>query len=455
MMTTKPILNETLARVNPASFGAVGDGKTDDSAALSKAIRYASENGMILELPETEYYCKEVTVFDRVTVLSHNAKISYYGLTANTPALDMRDDVCVFGTLHVWSYDNTQDGISNHGGRCGISFGNYNTGAGAHNCYMEHVVVTGGFLGTNAVFITGDSSDIRIDRVTVPSGTKYHRAVLAHWGNNNDHYVIQRSKLYGHVEGWKYTKHPHDIKLGLVEISDTIPPANGRPDVDNAAVTLSASYNIEVDEIVAHNTAHTLNTLIGDIGFQYASPEDRAIGMRNIYVKKITGTNIRSAGLHLVHYTGYMPSVSEIAEVTVDECYMEASANNRGPAVNLYGVSKAEIGSLTAKHFSMSGLDVNRYARQAHFGTVNLENIGASAVTVAFDPLWKPAENLKIDTLNVTGGGDGNRALFDLQRINGLEIGKLNIIGTGYPSLVKAADGVYGIRFDEITTSVN
>ena len=244
----RPIFDENIKRVTPQLFGAMADGKTDDSPALEKAIAYASAHGFVLELPEGDYYCSEITTLRDVTVLSQNAKISFHGMHLCRPAIDMKDNVKIFGKLSVWIIDNQSAG-PNHSGRCCMAFGVYETGEGAHHCYVEDVTfLGGGAFYVNGILITGDSCDITLGRVTVPQGQRIYRGVGIHWGNSQDHYNIGEWSIengYGHRPNWKPIVHPHDIHVGTVECYGVEGSTMGHDQC--GALTIAAGYDVEVD----------------------------------------------------------------------------------------------------------------------------------------------------------------------------------------------------------------
>ena len=75
-----PLLTNTM--VNIKDYGAKGDGVSDDTEAIQKAIDYASENDYIVFIPESEkYYLIESTLF-----LRDNTHISGYGATFFMPS---------------------------------------------------------------------------------------------------------------------------------------------------------------------------------------------------------------------------------------------------------------------------------------------------------------------------------------------------------------------------------
>ena len=350
--------------ITPQQFGAVGDGLTDDREAIMKAVRAASKQNAVLELLEATYACFDWLEFDRVKIVSHNAKILYYGFRLDAPAIQMYNDVEIIGKLTVWANDDKQD---HYGQRAGMAFGDFYTGDGSHGCHVEHIVLTGGITNANGIVIVGDSSDIKIDRVTVPTGTNICRGVCIHWGNRRAHHTAEQigtgfdpamgEKGYVHDENGGPTTHPHDIHLGVVDCAD-FRPIDGRPDNDKSAVTICASYDITVDEIIMHDSCHALCVTGADLGFEYAAPEVKKIGSRNIRVKKIFATGLRSAGIFVCSRPWYLKDANVNAKVQIDECVLEAADGNRNVGVSVVGAEEIRLSKVIVKNYQYHNTDI-------------------------------------------------------------------------------------------------
>lgn len=345
----------TEENVVPQQFGAYGDGKRNDHTAIMRAAEYAVANGVKLELPEADYFTLSSVVFENIEVISDNAKISYNGVAANTPTVELKNNVKIYGTLNLYLHDPKTSWTAE---RCAMLFGDYGSGVGAHNCYVESLVITGGMPGCNAVVMVGETSDITIDSIIIPNGTKYARGVCMHWGNGDDHKTVAGwspelgEAGYSHAPDADPMTFVHDIKLGTVNVTGLKPW--GLEDNDISAVALCAVYNVTIDEIIVNDSLHAAHITGADLGFEYASDEVKAVGgQKNIYIKKITGTKLRSMGLYIPGYPWYLPEKSVNTEIKVDELYLEAaSSNTNSSGVYCNKVAKAEFGRVTLKGFS-------------------------------------------------------------------------------------------------------
>lgn len=438
--------------VTPQMFGAYGNGVRDDSGAMSRAIGYAVENGLELVLPEVEYYCSSPTVFENITVRSQNAKISYWGLTASVAAVDVKDNVNIYGTLHIWSYDNTRNGISNHGGRCGLGFGYYGSGEGSQNCYIEHVVVTGGFRGTNAVFITGDSNNITIDRVTVPSGTNYWRAVLAHWGNANDHWPIREegNYSYGHAEDWEVSQHARNVHIGLVECWDLIHTGTDG-DNDKGAVVLSAVYDFRIDEIVIDNSAFAVSLIPGDMGFDYATAEEKAHGQKNISIGKITATNIRNCGIYSCAYTGYIAEADSKTQLTVEQAHITMAPGYRAHGMAVHQNDLVRINKLTLVGCKTYAVYVGAGTENVEIDELILEDCTAQGLYFASKIDKEDNRRVTVNSLKVQNSGAATYDLIYAARTRDILIGSIELTDSTYRSVFSLGEDVFGTVARELT----
>lgn len=413
--------------VSVKQFGAAGSGKGDDSIALSRAATFAKEKGVTLDLPEGNYRTSQPTTFDNIKVISHNAKISFFGLQASVAAVYVGSNTDIRGTLNIWFVDNSP--VSNHGERCGMCFGDYETGAGAYNSYVEHLVITGGHANANAVLITGDSNHIEIGKVSAPEADMFGRVILLHWGNANDHYPLGSSwsveNGYGHAPNWKPTKHPHDIKIGVIEgvnvgkaVKDSLMKSEG-------ALHIAAGYNIEVDELIVNggNTAFTVTG--GDIGFDYASPEEKANGMCNIKIGKINATKLDYLGMYIVSYALMDSSVSVDLELTVDELVAEGSPKSANGVV-LYSTEKVDIKKATLRKFGSEALLIARNNRLVDIETLNVENCLNTAVAVIRYKTDAPkTQKVEIGALNVKNSGLMTAPLIRIHQVEEFHIGSV------------------------------
>lgn len=429
----------TDGNVVPQQMGAYGNGSVDDTVAILRAVAYANENGLKLELPEGIYRTVTPLELKDIDVISDNATVAYYGTHLNRPAIEVKDKVNIYGTINVSSEDNHK---SNHGGRCGVGFGVYDTGEGAHNVYIEHVVIiSGGYPTANAILITGDSSDITIDKVTIPEENDTGIGVLIHWGNYNDHHPVKESNVelgYDHVENWSVTRHPHDIKIGVIDSY-----------AHHSALYVSAAYNIEVGEVISRNSKFAMTVSGGDIGFEFANATEKAHGQKNIYVKKLSGTGITNCGAYLNTSTVYTGCKTTQAEVKIDEIYLEAAANNTSVGIACYSAKLIDLGTVTVKKYPKQALQIGYDNESLNIDKFNVDSCYKYAIN-ADAVIHSSSRNVNIGEINVIKGGNSGFGFANLEAIDGLHIGKINVTASMYNYMLVLTDNAKNVTIDDM-----
>lgn len=419
--------------VTPQQFGAKGDGKSDDIQALRQAKEHAVKHGVPLELPNAEYYTSTTWELGDVTVISKDAKISYHGKEFNRPAVDIYDNVNIFGTFHVDSVElcdvrSDKPPYHTHGNRCAVAFGNYDNGRGAHHCYIEDIVICGsGMTGGNGMLLTGDTSDVRFDKITVPKGHHHVNVpAMIHWGNYLEHHPknfdpADAKDGYAHEPNAGVTTHPHDISIGLIDSY-----------ADNATFYISAGYDITIDEVRSYNAEHAIAIVHGDVGFLYASDEVRAHGMKNLHIKKVYGENLRSWGAYIQCAQAYEDDPDLNADIKIDEMVLTASENNAGNGTAIYGVKSLEIGKLTMDGFTKQCLQLGYANKDIRIGDLTMKNFRGDGFFAyqqgkVWDRLYPHTKNVKIDKLQLVMREDYSGSVFHIGAIENFKIGKLKM----------------------------
>lgn len=354
----------TIKKINVREFGAVGDGKTDDLNAFRAAIQQAIDCNAALVIDESEYYLSAHLTLCKINVISNNATLLYYGTEKNTPCISMEDHVNIFGHLNIYAHDV---GGVHHGERCCMAFGNYDSGKGAHHCYVESLTCLGGIRDANGVLITGDSSDISMERITVPRGTKIKRGFLAHWGNANAATTYRKrlkenpnTKIDVMKDSLGPITHPHNIHIGRVECTGLMPlpecPRN--KDTDNGAVAICACHDITVDEVIVEDACHSCMITGADHGFEFSSPEERERGQHTLHIGKITAKGLTSAGIYVTGFAWFNEAEGVKTKLTIDEAYVEAAEGpdhwHGQPALGASKVNQLTVGSLIYKGYDIA-----------------------------------------------------------------------------------------------------
>lgn len=434
-------------QVTPQQFGALGNGKNDDSIPLSRAGLYASEKKVRLLLPAgSEYRIEYYVTFGNVDIDSENAKISYYGMDANTAAVYVESNTNLYGTLNIWTIDNN---LVNNGERCALMFGKYQSQSSVTDCYIESVTVTGGSKHTNAVFITGDSHDITIDRIYVPSGTTVNRALLIHWGNAAPYKINYTEKTHTAAADATPTQHPHKIRIGTIECHD-LATFEGWDDGISCAVSLCGVYDISVDEIILSNAMEVIHITSGDFGYQYAGEEGSSLLSRDIRIGKIRATGVSLNAIYAAGQSVFSPITDTWPELHIREMDVEGKGD-KTRAVSAHNMGLIEIEKMTARGCTERVLSIAYSTRKAIIGELNIINCPAYALFCGNRAGMADITNISVAKINISGSGQVNHAAIVLEgALNGLRIGSLTVDGASYTSLLALGSEARNVRVDAL-----
>lgn len=87
--SARNVQNKLRETVSVKDFGAVGDGVTDDGAALLAATTYANSTGDTLVFPYGIYLSSSALTFDRIVVQGNNATIKFTGISNTTDCITL------------------------------------------------------------------------------------------------------------------------------------------------------------------------------------------------------------------------------------------------------------------------------------------------------------------------------------------------------------------------------
>ena len=163
--------------VNVRDFGAVGNGTTDDTAAINAAIAFAGPTGKSVYLPAGKYLITStiaidwaITLFGDIATIYTQSSYPYgtvivKGAAVAGPALKLNTDKCAIKSLGVVGLaGNTGDGIHLNANGCllknvqvkyvandGVRIGGYAAGINANSCILNNVIVN--YNGGSGLYI--------------------------------------------------------------------------------------------------------------------------------------------------------------------------------------------------------------------------------------------------------------------------------------------------------------
>lgn len=128
---------DDIAYITPQMFGAVGDGETDDTDALTATIEYAAENNKNIYIPAGTYYISNsLSIPSKMSIIGHNMNDTI-----------IKSDNTVFqieGSRYVRLQNLLLQGSDNSG--VGLSL----TGSTVHLCSFKNLMIYGFATGISA-----------------------------------------------------------------------------------------------------------------------------------------------------------------------------------------------------------------------------------------------------------------------------------------------------------------
>jgi hypothetical protein len=264
------ILFKRAKGISPYEFGAVGDGVADDTQSFINALNYSKTNKVPLILHGTFKIISGLLgssyELEDVTIISNNATINADTLTGDNVVLQLGSNTAIHGHLEI-----NVTGTSGNGNgfvRLPICIGRWwDASYEVKNVYIESVKLSNSYSESNLIAITANASNINIKNVEA-SGI-YARAILVHWSGvpNNTNPTT--------------TFHPYNIKIGNIYAKNAL----------ESIVTLSACYNVEIDNITGDNNYRGLFAIAGDYADKYALPFQQGLVGYGIEINNLSGTN--------------------------------------------------------------------------------------------------------------------------------------------------------------------
>jgi polygalacturonase len=313
--------------VSVKDFGAVGDGVTNDTTAITNALAYLSsvDGGVLLfGRGETYLLTEEMSV-------TNSVEIELNGSTLNFACVGAKRLLAVDGS-NVQVRNGT---ISNTVGSTGfegtyqtpIVVGQYTVLAGVSNVVLENLTISTVLAQGNGIAIFGDSHDITIQNITYPDSDKIGIPVLAHWsfdGGPTGPYLGE-------------TTHPHNITIDNIRCGDLTYDAGGGT-FGTSVVFLSAVYNINVSNVYVKSIPHgkICTVYAGDWGFQFGTALEQALGSTGISINNLYGQALVGIDTYMLNPLE-APSVIWPASISIKNMgvYGYGSTNSSSKGINI------------------------------------------------------------------------------------------------------------------------
>ncbi|AVH86148.1 tail protein [Pseudomonas phage phiNV3] len=251
----------------PEEFGAKGDGVTDDSAAF---YAMSQAKGNIRLRPGSNYLLTQEFAVENRVLDMNGSKITFYLTGATQRAVRLMDgseirngfvelttthDVDVFGDALI-----------------PIIVGQYYEGVGYQNVGIFNMVVLNNRKGGVGVFITGDTSNVVVDRLFCPETDTGAAGIYAEWGGTVG----------------VNTYHPHNMHWSNIVIGKRSVVIGGP---DGLLLGTSGCYNVLIENFVVEAgpgcNLHPIGIKVGGgAGFAFAAdPSIRDMVSPNVVLR--------------------------------------------------------------------------------------------------------------------------------------------------------------------------
>ncbi|UAW09916.1 tailspike protein [Acinetobacter phage APK77] len=331
----------------------------------------------------------------------------------------------------------------------------------------DELVLEGGYNNCNGVVMAGGASKVRIRKIEVGDSAVIGRVFMAHWGNFTQHKYDLSLKKYTHVSGYLPTTHPHDCIIDEIHTGDLTCTTS-----DWSAIALvSAGYDIEIKKITGNILDSTISgkghfiATAGDLAFAYATPEQRAYGMRGLVVGSINGTSYASSIVTL--YAALYATADDLTNVPTppasEDYYANIVLNVTSVDVTGRAVAIGNNDAIISRLGPTGSLTIDTMITRKFYRSLNIVN-GTYNISVGdltcydskvnpvvvngtgTDPKFYPTgvyiNNLTLVRYGVTSSNTVYRSGVSLNNYHSVNIGTLKVLehGNAY-SVVDIANG--------------
>lgn len=267
-------------RVTDPKWGIVGDGVTDDTDAL-RAMFSEAENAIVDLCGKNFYVKKGFSLPEYCTAVGRGAKFiaelseSIPGYTGENCLFNMSSNSKIFNVeLEI----RTTHPLPANTQRLHINIGNFGTGEGVENVWVDGITIKGGYAGYNAIKISGQCKNIEVRNIKVPDNPNLVGVVHTTWGGMQE------------VIGTPEKRSPSNIVIENIQ--------TGALSYANSYVAwISSSFNVKIRNIFSLGTGHGIVVQAGDFGSALNDPVESLFIGKNIDIENVALYNCRTYGL--------------------------------------------------------------------------------------------------------------------------------------------------------------
>lgn len=394
--TTEEKLNDT---ISIKDFGAIGDGITDDSAALHNA----AASGRSIYFPPGTYKGSPLVFAENTKFLGESPET----VTLDIPTLNtqitiwIKNSGCSIENINVKVNMSASGSGGTNGTICTVGLGTaiQSPQTLVKNTIIRNVTGTNYGLACNAFTVIGNVEDITIENVM---GDGFAQGIVCHWGSN-------RNPDLSFIEQY----YPHDIRLLNNQFFN----------LDSYGVFITGCYNVKLSNLFLQSCGSVVAVVPGD-GIGDAGTASTKI-LNNIAISHIYAENITNANAIFFDGEGLEPISGEYGRADYRNVHM-SDVCIRASNVIAASVAKIEDASnlsidnlyIDSPNVAATGLEVRRSSN------ISVKNYSTNAAKGVYVDRSK---NITIDASNIKNNSGSTTT-------NGIEV-----IGSKYSTTLASA----------------
>lgn len=270
-------------------FGAVGDGTTDDTAAIQAALDASGNRSLLAEAGLTYKVTDALTMSDG-THLDLRGSILKFVLDGLKEDL-LPGSYCIIENGTVWNEGVNPGGSGNY--QAPITIGDFMDGTGKEYVILRNLIVkTNKPIGV-CVNVFGGSRNILIENINFPPSDHAHAYIEMHWGGQP-------------VDGFAdpnnaSIQHPNNVTVRNVFCGEM----GAATDTGGAAIYLSSVYNILIENVIIDTPYRGFVLSCGDYGDDYSVTSQRGKIGTGIHLNNVRVIDATKSGIGISGYTAY------------------------------------------------------------------------------------------------------------------------------------------------------
>lgn len=246
-------------------------GTTDMTTAITRAINAMSQSGggWITGGPATTYkITDEMDLKEGVKWDLNNSTVNFVVVGDKRGFTPKSHTALLNGTVNL-----TGSGLVGSAGdlHCPVVVGGYITNLGYHDVELKGLTLSTDRTGGMALGVFGDSYNITIDRIELPSSSTLGNGIVLHWSGDGSNPPA-------------LTKHAYNTRVSNIRAGEMT-----YNNATAAVVYISAQSTCLVENVYAERARNSVIFITaGDYGGEYAGAAIKALVHRNIYVRNVT-----------------------------------------------------------------------------------------------------------------------------------------------------------------------